>query len=104
MSAGQLFCDINRLSLFPNQPNQIKLLIYLTDFELAKYFNKSINGHYEFFNLPVGSPLTINDNYIKGQSQTFMKHLASDSINADVLCLWSESLPNEHELRIYEVQ
>ena len=100
--AGKLFNDIYRLSKFDTTEGMRLLFIYVTDNEMAKYLKNPRNGLIGFFELPLGSTIIIDDDFITTKSQTF-KNGISGTINKSVKCVMKESLPNNHELRIYEV-
>jgi len=85
--AGKLFNDIYRLSQFDTDANATLRLIYLTDEEMANYLRKSKNGLVDFFELPVGEVLIVDDNYVSAKSATF-RGVIGGSINREIKTIW----------------
>ncbi len=100
--AGKLFNDIYRLTQFNKDPNAFLWLIYLTDIEMAMYFRNQRNGLVDFFELPDGNKIRIDNKYISSKCKTFQTVIGG-AITADIKCILSESMPDQHELRIYEI-
>lgn len=100
--AGKLFNDMFRLTKFNTDTDALRWFVYLTDTEMASYFRNRQNGLTDFFELPVGQELTINDQYINARSETFQKAIGG-SFSARLRCVCSEALPSEHYLRIFEI-
>lgn len=100
--AGKLFNDIYRLAQFDTDPNATLWLIYFTDDEMANYLRNPINGLVDFFDLSVEEALIIDDNYISSKSPTFRGGIGGP-INRKIKTIWSETMPNQHEVRVYEI-
>jgi len=102
--AGKLFNDIFKLTQFDfdKDPNATLWLIYLTDKEMANYLRNQNNGLMDFFELPVGEVLIVDDNYVSTKSPTF-RGVIGGHINREIRAIWSEEMPSQHELRVYEV-
>ena len=101
MKAGKLFHDLKRLMMIKNSAPTRTLLVFLTDKEMATYFSNQKNGLTDFFFLDPGQTLKIQTPYFYSKSTTFT-NAAGGAFNVNISCLYSESLPAEHELRIYE--
>ena len=101
-NAGELFKDMSRLAQLRGTPDPLRLLVYCTDSTMATYFKKPANGHTPFFNVADGERVTIDAAYIASKPATFRKSLGSE-LRVELTCRWSEALPNEHQLRVYEV-
>lgn len=101
-NAGKLFNEIFRLTQFDTDPNATLLVIYFTDKEMANYLRNPTNGLVDFFELQVGEVLIIDDNYISTKSATF-RGVIGGSINREIKAIWSEKMPNQHEVRVYEI-
>ena len=100
--AGKLFNDIYKLTRFDADPDATLWLIYLTDGEMANYLRNAHNGLVDFFELPVGEVLKIDENYISSKSATFKGDIGG-STTVDIECIWNEEMPNQHEVRVYEI-
>jgi hypothetical protein len=101
-NAGELFKDLHRLSLFDRGPGTRRLLVYCTDRAMTTYFRNPVNRHKEFFDLPKGSRLRIDQAYLSGRPQTFTKMLGV-ALVVDLEACLVELLPNAHELRVFLV-
>jgi hypothetical protein len=100
--AGKLFNDIYRLTKFDVDPRATLWFIYLTDSEMATYLRNERNGLVDFFELPFGSILRVDEKYISSKSSTFQGAVGG-FFNADIKSIWTEEMPNRHMLRIYEI-
>jgi len=103
--AGMVFHDLYRLSLLPTDVK--RFFVYVADLEMVSYFRRPSNGFADFFELAVEASMRINSSYFQSRRKTFEKALgilpqrAFPSI--DVVTRYSEILPDEHQLRIFEV-
>jgi hypothetical protein len=61
-----------RLTQFNADSNVTRWLIYLTDAEMANYLRNPSKGLVDFFELPVGDVLRIDEDYISSKSATFI--------------------------------
>jgi hypothetical protein len=61
------------------------------------------NNLQHFFDLSVGQYLKIDHSFFRNKSNTFQK-AAGDSFTTNLICLWSEALPKQHELRIFDIR
>ena len=100
--AGKLFNDMRRLLEFKVQGNAIRLFVYLTDDEMADYMRNARNGLAEFFGLAYGQSLAVTPTFFNNKSQTFQKSCGS-CFDAKVTCVFTNSLPMGHELRVFEL-
>jgi hypothetical protein len=101
-NAGELFKDIARLSRFIATPEPRRMLVYCTDSIMATYLGNPANGHAAFFNLQKGKRVKIDSSYLAPKPATFKKALRFELL-AELECTWSEVLPHECQLRVYDV-
>lgn len=101
--AGKIFADIMRLSLFPSGTKVNRYLIYVTDEEMASYFQNESNRLDDFFNLRPQQTLRVNKAYTNKHCRTFAKSAGSNSISCEIKCLLSEQFETATWLRVYEI-
>ena len=103
--AGMLFNDMKRLLKFRAKTRlpTMRLLIYLTDGEMASYMRNPRNNLVNFFDLKLGAHFLLDGSFFKNKSATF-KDSAGEVFTARTTCDWSGKLPKKHELRIYRVE
>jgi hypothetical protein len=100
---GEIFRDIYRLLRFRESKKESFLwLVYLTDNEMAKYYRNPINGFYDFFELLKGNIFEVNREFFLSKQKTFLKEVEYE-FRAKIRSLWKEEMPNQHELRVYEI-
>ena len=99
--AGALFKDLIRVMDFPPPTN--RHMIYLTDSEMASYLSSPRNGFREFFGLPTGGSLRLDEAYFRGRSNTFHRSMGKWPRPADVQGLFADSLPGDHHLKILKI-
>lgn len=99
--AGKAFHGLYRLGKLPN--SMTRLFVYLTSSEMASYFRNPSNGLDAFFALPKGELLAIDAKFMDGRPNTFVQSVGQIP-EVSVLSLYSRSLPNAHELRVFEVK
>jgi hypothetical protein len=99
-NAGELFKDMDRLARFNSNSDLKRIQVYVADRLMVTYFNNPENGHKDFFSLRQG--LKIEESYLAGKPKTFVNSLKARP-SFEILCLLSEKLPGEHELRIFQV-
>ena len=102
LNAGELFKDIWRLSQLKAAAEAERLLVYCTDPIMTRYFRNPSTGHVEFFEMSQCQRIVIDASYMLGKPATFLKALGAD-LTLELECRWAESLPKDHELRIYSV-
>ena len=103
-NAGEIFADIYRLHKYTVSPtrDRDRLLIYCSDRIMAQHFLNPANGYSGFFDIAQGKTILIDDKFIDSKTVTFKKQIGGPM--AVILeCLWAESLPQEHHLRIYKI-
>jgi hypothetical protein len=95
--AGKALHDLHRMSQIPLGMH--RLLIYLTDAEMAGYFSNIENGLSDFFS---GKLECIGPQDLVGRADTLIKAAALEApIKINTLC--KETLHDKHELRVWEV-
>jgi hypothetical protein len=98
--AGKVFHDLFRLGQIAS--GMRRLFVYATGPEMASYFANPANGLREFFDLATGRTLRIDREFISGKSATFVSAVG-ETPDVEVTSLFERSLPNPHEMRIYEI-
>jgi hypothetical protein len=98
--AGKIFHDLYRLGQVHAEAN--KIFVYLASSEMAKHFLSERNRLSAFFSLKPRASLRIDDAFLADRAQSFVSMLGATP-NVEVVALYSRSLPQEHELRAYEV-
>jgi len=101
--AGKLFYDIYKLiQFYIHDSKPVLWFIYLTDAEMIGYLRNKRNGLIDFFDLQTGKVLEINKEYIYSKTKTFQRAVGA-VFSAKIKCVWKEEMPNEHEVRVYEI-
>jgi hypothetical protein len=99
--AGQVFHDLYRLRMVA--PEMLRVFVYLTGVEMARYFSNPTNGLAEFFSPGRGRMLVVDSGFMSSKSPSFVAS-TGEVPNVLVTQLYSRSLPKDHELRVYEVR
>uniref|UniRef100_A0A7C5Z2W5 Restriction endonuclease n=1 Tax=candidate division CPR3 bacterium TaxID=2268181 RepID=A0A7C5Z2W5_UNCC3 len=103
--AGKVFADIFLLVLFkPDNKNVRSYFVYVTDKEMATYFQNPSNQLDNFFNLMPGDILKIDRKYIEKHPRIFVKSVGSNIVDCEVLCYLRKEFPSEIWVRIYEIK
>ena len=100
--AGKLFHDLSRLLQIVDHNPIKRIFVYLASSEMVKYMMNPKNGLEGFFLLEQGKELEIRNEFFTAKAKTFRDEVGS-LFNAKLVSLWKQSLPNNHELRVYEV-
>ena len=100
--AGKLFNDMNRLLQFKTQHQALRLFVYLTDSEMAKYMRNPSNNLMDFFRLTPRDSLVLNERFFTNKSPTF-QNSCGGILNATITCAFTASLPMSHEVKIFEI-
>lgn len=101
--AGKVFADIFRLALFKADHPINRYFVYVTDDEMATYFENPNNQVDDFFNLPIGKELRINEKYINLHPSTFVSSVGENIVECDLICRLSRN-SDKFASRIYEVK
>jgi hypothetical protein len=104
--AGKVFADIFRLALFEsNNENIQRYFVYVTDKEMAIYFQNPSNHLDDFFDLTIGDTLRIDRRYIEeNHPNAFVKSVGSHIGNCEVVCHLRKEFTPKIWLRIYEIK
>jgi hypothetical protein len=103
--AGKVFADIFRLALFePDNINLRRYFIYVTDKEMATYFQNPSNQLNDFFNQMPGEILKIDRNYTEKHPNSFIKAIGNDIIDCKVVCCLNRDFESEIWVRVYEIE
>lgn len=99
--AGSLFKDFGRLSTVKSEDARC-LVVYLTDGEMAQYFDNHQNVYSGFWSKPIGSSFSYDDDFLSKTRDTVRK-VCGDVHHADVTVAFSAVLPRDFHLRVFEV-
>ena len=81
-----------------------KYFIYLTDGEMATYFQNPANGFAELFSLKVGKAFTIDEKLILSRPRTFQDVVRLVKVDCKAVGAFQADLWFDHFLRIFELQ
>ena len=101
--AGKIFHDLHRLLLMKGDRALRRIFVYLTSAEMTGYMNNPRNGLHQFFSLVPEVVLEVQPDFFRSKSATFQR-AAEGEFQANVVSLYSRSLPKRHELRIYGIE
>lgn len=100
--AGTLFKDFSRLSSIESK-NFRCLVIYLTDKEMAEYFENNEDAYSVFWlKKQVGDSFPYDNEFRKNKTDTFLK-ASGDFFGARVCVEFNAELVDGHHLRVFEV-
>ena len=71
---------------------------------MSTYLSKKSNGLEPFFNLEIGNSILINKELLNSRSDTFIKAISDindEEFSITYIC--NRELPNNHKLKIYEI-
>lgn len=100
--AGSLFKDFGRLAAVKTQQSRC-LVVYLTDTEMAEYFDKYRSAYSAFWDQQMGNSFPYDDHFISNTRNT-VKNVCGDVHPAEIFVAYSIALPNGFHLRVYEVR
>ena len=103
--AGKVFADIFRLALFESHNKNIqRYFVYVTDKEMATYFQNKVNLLNDFFELANGNTLRIDRRYIEKHPKTFAKSVGEHVVDCEVVGCLRKEIVQAIWLRIYEIK
>jgi hypothetical protein len=103
--AGKVFADIFRLALIePNNKNIQRYLVFITDKEMATYFQNPSNKLIDFFALRAEETLRIDREYIENHPDTFVKSAGKYVVDCTIVGLLREEFRQKIWVRIYEIK
>jgi len=102
--AGKAFADIFRLALFASKEDIRRYFVYVTDREMATYFQNPSNQLDDFFNLVPNKTLRVDKKYISNHPATFIQSVGKNVINCEIACMLNRNIRSEIWLRIYEIK
>ena len=102
-SAGMLVHDMARLAVF-TPANAERVLLYVTDREMARYFNNPNNGLRWVTGLEPGETETLNDGDFDQRSDTFRKAVGPWPGPVSVRALHASDLMAGHMARLYKIE
>jgi hypothetical protein len=100
--AGALFKDFARLALLSSQDTHC-LVIYVTDAEMAAYFQNHDVAYSGFWQTGAGA-VFLADGAFRARTTDTFRRLCSEEHAFELRLAHAASLDRGHELRIYEVQ
>ncbi|HEX5398308.1 MAG TPA: hypothetical protein VFY06_04595 [Verrucomicrobiae bacterium] len=99
--AGKIFHDLYRLGQFDT--TALRIFVYLASNEMTNHFSSERNRLNEFFSLGQGAALRIDDAFFAGRAKSFTS-MVPTTPNIEVVSLFTRSLPQNHQIRAYEVR
>ena len=102
--AGAVFNDLFRLARVTESVALRRYFVYLTDAEMASYFQNPQNGLEYFFELPEGQLFTLDKPFIAAHAKTFREKVEKTQIECSVAGLFSTEMRDGHSLRVYEIK
>ena len=102
--AGAVFNDLFRLARVTESIALRRYFVYLTDAEMALYFQNPQNGLKDFFELPEGQLFTLDAALIAARAKTFREKVEKTQIECSVTGLFSTEVSDEHLLRVYKIK
>lgn len=100
LQAGKALHDLHRMSQLG--PDMHRIFVYLTDTEMASYFNNARNGLSAFFGASVGSKTAIGPSHLQNLSAT-LRNAADLRTDIQVQTLCNAHLHSDHHLRVWEI-
>ncbi|MCZ6689117.1 MAG: hypothetical protein O7H41_05900 [Planctomycetota bacterium] len=80
-----------------------RYFVYVTDAEMAKYWQNPKNGLREVFELGREDELEITDDYFLNRSRTLRSAMGTWPQPATIACVTRAELPRQHWLRLYSL-
>lgn len=100
LNAGRALHDLHRMNLLGADMHRI--FVYLTDDEMAAYFNNTRNGLSEFFGTSVGGTAVVGRTQMQNLSTTLIEAANLDTdIKIQTLC--NVHLHSDHHLRVWKI-
>lgn len=99
--AGAIFGDMVRLLRL--QGDVKRILVYLTDPEMARYMRNPVNGLNEWFSTRAGNDFLLDSDFFSEMAATFTGEIGQWPGPARLLCHVSEDIPGNHYLKILEI-
>lgn len=100
--AGSLFKDFGRLATVKTKQSRC-LVVYLTDAEMAEYFDKHRTAYSAFWDQRMGSSFPYDDHFMSNTRNT-VKNVCGDVHRAEIFVTYSVALPKGYHLRVYEIR
>lgn len=102
--AGAFINDFFRLAGLDDKRAVERVVIYLTDAEMASYLQNPSNGFKDLFSLSAGERVLIDANFLKLRPQAVKNKVKAPIVPCYAIGKVSASLPRNHRLRLYEVR
>jgi hypothetical protein len=102
--AGGVFADILRLARFSLDDNDRRYFVYVTDREMAAYFQNKSNQLDDFFDLMPKHVLEVDESYVNKHCETFVKSVGSNVVACRIACQLSGKFETGESIRVYEVR
>lgn len=97
--AGSLFKDFTRLSKLESKSD--KYVVYFTDSEMARYFQKQSEQYSGFWSIECGT-FEFNRVFLTKTTNTFRKSCDGEA-DSMIEVIYSSTLSTSHEIRIFKV-
>lgn len=102
--AGALINDFFRLAAMSATDGIEKIVIYLTDAEMASYFRNPKNGFSGLFDLAAEAQFRVDGDLLASRAQSVRNKVKAPIIPCYAIGKFAVTLPRDHQLRIYEVR
>ena len=102
--AGSLLNDFFRLAALRDTVEIERIVIYLTDSEMASYFQNPCNRLDALFNLGSGARFKIDDNLLAPLARSVRIKVKAPITPCYAIGKFAAALPRDHQLRLYEVR
>lgn len=101
--AGALVNDFLRLAAFDETECFERVVIYLTDSEMATYFRNPKNGFAPLFDLAPGQSFRIDGCFVGARARSVKNKVRAPISTCFAVAKLAASLHRDHHLRLYEV-
>jgi hypothetical protein len=101
--AGALINDFFRLAGLDETGGIERILIYLTDAEMARYFQNPRNGFEALFGLGAGARFRIDREFLAPRAASVRQKVTAPIIPCYAIGVAQASLPRDHQMRLYAV-
>ena len=102
--AGSLLNDFFRLAAFDEPEDVERVVIYLTDPEMASYLRNPRSGLDALFDLGAGTELRIDANFLASRAPSVRNKIKVPALPCYAVGKFAAGLPARNELRLWEVR
>ena len=102
--AGAVFADISRLARFQSMRQCEKYFLYVTNGEMAGYFQNPRNSATELFQLPEQSEIAMGPNYFSGACNTLKMGAGQEFPCCTLSMQYKKNLDCDYYIRLFKIQ